>query len=75
MEQQEAAEQSELPTEMSGEMPAFMKAPDETPCADQSIESRVEAVLLSMSRPLSESKLVDMLDHGHRHFVFGVDRT
>ena len=29
MEQQEAAEQSELPTEMSGEMPAFMKAPDE----------------------------------------------
>ena len=57
MEQQEAAEQSELPTEMT----AFMKAPDETPCADQSIESRVEAVLLSMSRPLSESKLVDML--------------
>ena len=64
MEQQEAAEQSELPTEMSGEMPAFMKAPDETPCADQSIESRVEAVLLSMSRPLSESKLVDMLGLG-----------
>ncbi len=64
MEQQEAAEQSELPTEMSGEMPAFMKAPDETPCADQSIESRVEAVLLSMSRPLSEAKLVDMLGLG-----------
>ena len=60
MEQQEAAEQSELPTEL----PAFMKAPDETPCADQSIESRVEAVLLSMSRPLSESKLVDMLGLG-----------
>ena len=60
MEPQEAAEQSELPTEL----PAFMKAPDETPCADQSIESRVEAVLLSMSRPLSESKLVDMLGLG-----------
>ena len=60
MEQQEAAEQSELPTEL----PAFMKAPDETPCADQSIESRVEAVLLSMSRPLSEAKLVDMLGLG-----------
>ena len=60
MEQQEAAEQSELPTEL----PAFMKTPDETPCADQSIESRVEAVLLSMSRPLSESKLVDMLGLG-----------
>ncbi len=60
MEPQEAAEQSELPAEL----PAFMKAPDETPCADQSIESRVEAVLLSMSRPLSESKLVDMLGLG-----------
>ena len=60
MEPQEAAEQSELPTEL----PAFMKAPDETPCADQSIESRVEAVLLSMSRPLSEAKLVDMLGLG-----------
>ena len=60
MEPQEAAEQSELPTEL----PAFMKTPDETPCADQSIESRVEAVLLSMSRPLSESKLVDMLGLG-----------
>ncbi|MSR34392.1 MAG: SMC-Scp complex subunit ScpB [Phycisphaerales bacterium] len=60
MEQQEATEQSEV----SAEVPAFMKAPDETPCADQSIESRVEAVLLSMSRPLSESKLVDMLGLG-----------
>ena len=60
MEPQEAAEQSELPAEL----PAFMKAPDETPCADQSIESRVEAVLLSMSRPLSEAKLVDMLGLG-----------
>ncbi len=60
MEPQEAAEQSELPAEL----PAFMKAPDETPCADQSIESRIEAVLLSMSRPLSESKLVDMLGLG-----------
>ena len=60
MEPQEAAEQSELPTEL----PAFMKAPDETPCADQSIESRVEAVLLSMSRPLSEAKLVDKLGLG-----------
>ena len=60
MEPQEAAEQ----TEVSAELPAFMKAPDETPCADQSIESRVEAVLLSMSRPLSESKLVDMLGLG-----------
>ena len=60
MEPQEAAEQSELPAEL----PAFMKAPDETPCADQSIESRVEPVLLSMSRPLSESKLVDMLGLG-----------
>ena len=60
MEPQEAAEQSELPTEL----PAFMKTPDETPCADQSIESRVEAVLLSMSRPLSEAKLVDMLGLG-----------
>ena len=60
MEQQEAAEQ----TEVSAELRAFMKAPDETPCADQSIESRVEAVLLSMSRPLSESKLVDMLGLG-----------
>ena len=60
MEPQEAAEQSELPTEL----PAFMKAPDETPCADQSIESQVEAVLLSMSRPLSEAKLVDMLGLG-----------
>lgn len=60
MEPQEAAEQ----TEVSAELSAFMKAPDETPCADQSIESRVEAVLLSMSRPLSESKLVDMLGLG-----------
>ena len=60
MEPQEAAEQ----TEVSAELPVFMKAPDETPCADQSIESRVEAVLLSMSRPLSESKLVDMLGLG-----------
>ena len=60
MEPQEAAEQ----TEVSAELPSFMKAPDETPCADQSIESRVEAVLLSMSRPLSESKLVDMLGLG-----------
>ena len=60
MEPHEAAEQSELPAEL----PAFMKAPDETPCADQSIESRVEAVLLSMSRPLSEAKLVDMLGLG-----------
>jgi len=60
MEPQEATEQ----TEVSAELPAFMKAPDETPCADQSIESRVEAVLLSMSRPLSESKLVDMLGLG-----------
>ena len=60
MEPHQATEQ----TEVSAELPAFMKAPDETPCADQSIESRVEAVLLSMSRPLSESKLVDMLGLG-----------
>ena len=60
MESQEVTEQSEV----SAEVPAFMKAPDETPCADQSIESRVEAVLLSISRPLSEAKLVDMLGLG-----------
>ena len=60
MESQEVTEQSEV----SAEVPAFMKAPDETPCADQSIESRVEAVLLSISRPLSETKLVDMLGLG-----------
>ena len=60
MESQEVTEQSEV----SAEVPAFMKAPDETPCADQSIESRVEAVLLSISRPLSETKLVDMLGVG-----------
>lgn len=60
MESQEVTDQSEV----SSEVPAFMKAPDETPCADQSIESRVEAVLLSMSRPLSETKLVDMLGLG-----------
>jgi len=60
MEPQEVTEQSEV----SAEVPAFMKAPDETPCADQSIESRVEAVLLSISRPLSEAKLVDMLGLG-----------
>ncbi|MEI6023274.1 MAG: SMC-Scp complex subunit ScpB [Phycisphaerales bacterium] len=60
MESQEVTEQSEV----SAELPAFMKAPDETPCADQSIESRVEAVLLSISRPLSETKLVDMLGLG-----------
>jgi len=60
MEPQEVTEQSEF----SAEVPAFMKAPDETPCADQSIESRVEAVLLSISRPLSEAKLVDMLGLG-----------
>ena len=60
MEPQEVTEQSEV----SAEVPAFMKTPDETPCADQSIESRVEAVLLSISRPLSEAKLVDMLGLG-----------
>ncbi|GDY05201.1 hypothetical protein LBMAG50_13420 [Phycisphaerae bacterium] len=60
MEQQEATEQSELPDQA----PAFMKAPDETPCADQSIESRVEAVLLSVSRPVSETKLVEFLGLG-----------
>lgn len=60
MESQEGTEQ----TEISQQLPTFMKAPDETPCADQSIESRVEAVLLSMSRPLSETKLVDMLGLG-----------
>ena len=60
MEPQEVTDQSEV----SAEVPAFMKAPDETPCADQSIESRVEAVLLSISRPLSEAKLVDMLGLG-----------
>ena len=60
MESQEVTDQSEI----SAEVPAFMKAPDETPCADQSIESRVEAVLLSISRPLSEAKLVDMLGLG-----------
>ncbi len=60
MEPQEVTDQSEI----SAEVPAFMKAPDETPCADQSIESRVEAVLLSISRPLSEAKLVDMLGLG-----------
>jgi segregation and condensation protein B len=60
MEPQEVTDQSEV----SAELPAFMKAPDETPCADQSIESRVEAVLLSISRPLSEAKLVDMLGLG-----------
>lgn len=60
MESQEVTEQSEV----SAQVPAFMKAPDETPCADQSIESRVEAVLLSISRPLSETKLVDMLGLG-----------
>jgi segregation and condensation protein B len=60
MESQEVTDQSEV----SAEVPAFMKAPDETPCADQSIESRVEAVLLSISRPLSEAKLVDMLGLG-----------
>ena len=60
MESQEVTEQSEV----SAEVPAFMKAPDETPCADQSIESRVEAVLLSISRPLSETKLLDMLGLG-----------
>ena len=60
MEPQEVTDQSEV----SAEVPAFMKTPDETPCADQSIESRVEAVLLSISRPLSEAKLVDMLGLG-----------
>ncbi len=60
MEPQEVTEQ----TEAFAEAPVFMQAPDETPCADQSIESRVEAVLLSMSRPLSESKLVDTLGLG-----------
>ena len=60
MEPQEETDQSEV----SAEVPAFMKTPDETPCADQSIESRVEAVLLSISRPLSEAKLVDMLGLG-----------
>ena len=60
MEQQEATEQSELPDQA----PAFMKTPDETPCADQSIESRVEAVLLSVSRPVSETKLVEFLGLG-----------
>ena len=60
MEPQEVTDQSEV----SAEVPAFMKAPDETPCADQSLESRVEAVLLSISRPLSEAKLVDMLGLG-----------
>ena len=60
MEPQEVTDQSEV----SAEVTAFMKAPDETPCADQSIESRVEAVLLSISRPLSEAKLVDMLGLG-----------
>jgi segregation and condensation protein B len=60
MESQEVTDQSEI----SAEVPAFMKTPDETPCADQSIESRVEAVLLSISRPLSEAKLVDMLGLG-----------
>jgi segregation and condensation protein B len=60
MESQEVTDQSEV----SAEVTAFMKAPDETPCADQSIESRVEAVLLSISRPLSEAKLVDMLGLG-----------
>jgi segregation and condensation protein B len=60
MEPQEVTDQSEI----SAEVPAFMKTPDETPCADQSIESRVEAVLLSISRPLSEAKLVDMLGLG-----------
>lgn len=60
MEPQEVTDQSEV----SAEVPAFMKAPNETPCADQSIESRVEAVLLSISRPLSEAKLVDMLGLG-----------
>jgi segregation and condensation protein B len=60
MEPQEVTDQSEV----SAEIPAFMKAPDETPCADQSLESRVEAVLLSISRPLSEAKLVDMLGLG-----------
>ena len=60
MEPQEVTDQSEV----SAEVPAFMKTPEETPCADQSIESRVEAVLLSISRPLSEAKLVDMLGLG-----------
>ena len=60
MEPQEVTDQSEV----SAEVPAFMKTPAETPCADQSIESRVEAVLLSISRPLSEAKLVDMLGLG-----------
>ena len=60
MEPQEVTDQSEV----SAEVPAFMKALDETPCAGQSIESRVEAVLLSISRPLSEAKLVDMLGLG-----------
>ena len=41
-----------------------MKTPDETHCADQSIESRVEAVLLSVSRPVSETKLVEFLGLG-----------
>lgn len=60
MEQQEATEQSELPDQA----PAFMKTPDEILCADQSIESRVEAVLLSVSRPVSETKLVEFLGLG-----------
>ncbi len=56
MEQQEATEQSQASP--------FKNAPDETPCADQSIESRVEAVLLSVSRPVSETKLVEFLGLG-----------
>ena len=56
MEQQEATEQSQAAP--------FKNAPDETPCPDQSIDSRVEAILLSISRPVSETKLVEFLGLG-----------
>ncbi|MCE9619537.1 MAG: SMC-Scp complex subunit ScpB [Planctomycetes bacterium] len=53
MEIQEIAEQPEAA--------AFAPEPAEVPCADQTLESRVEAVLLSVSRPVSEAKLVEFL--------------